>query len=66
MQTLRSEHQGPYCFDNPKKPYRRITEGQDAEQFLSSIAPDEVFEHPETLRLMVMSDKQVAVRYPYD
>lgn len=51
---------------NLTKPYRKITEGQDTEQFLSSITPDEVFEHPETLRLMVMSDKQVAVRYPYD
>lgn len=66
MQTLRSEHPLPYHFEHPKKPYRRITEGQDTEQFLASLKPDEVFEHPETLRLMVMTEKQVAVRFPYD
>lgn len=38
-----------------KMPYRRIAEGQTLEQFLASLNPGEVYEHPETLRLMVKS-----------
>jgi hypothetical protein len=50
----------------PKQSYRRIEAGQSIEDFMGSLRPGEVYEHPETLTLMVMSDKQVAVRYPYD
>jgi hypothetical protein len=49
----------------PKRSYRRIEAGQSAEDFMASLRPGEIYEHPETLRLMVHGYEK-PFRYPYD